>query len=194
MSNSAHGCPFPDALTELRRSWGRYPWQWYVTLTFRGRVGEARANVALWRWLRDIRKSLGHRPEFVAVTELQRRGVAHFHLLMLGVESLLRLKFKDRWERNGYARVVAYDSRLGAAGYLGKYLLKDAGAVQVSRSLGRWYPDPDSPTVRALGKAFDVGHGEQLTTPPGEAGPSGLPVPLSCGSDVPRLAGATGSS
>lgn len=184
----------PDALGELRKSWARYPWQWYVTLTFRGRVGEARANAALWRWLRGVRKSLGHRPEFVAVTELQRRGVAHFHLLMLGVGGLRRLTFKDKWERNGHARVVAYDSRRGAAGYLGKYLSKDAGNFQVSRSLGRWYPDPDSPTVRALGSVFDVGHSEQLITAPGEAGPSGLPVPLTCGSGVPQLAGATGSS
>lgn len=142
-----------------------FPWQWYVTLTFRASsLSELSADHALWDFLRAVRKAQGFAPGFFAVTEYQRRGVPHFHLLMLNVGDLRRLDAKDYWERYGHARVEAYDPLRGANYYVGKYLFKTAGSVKVSRNLRTWLPGPDSPTVKALGQVFDVGQGEQPTT------------------------------
>lgn len=156
----------------------RFPWQWYVTLTFRNEVGEQAANSALWQFNRTIRKAQGFAPGFIWVTERQRRDVPHFHGLMLNVGNLRRLDAKDAWECNGYARVEPYDPMRGANYYIGKYLFKSSGAVQVSRNLTRWYPDPDSPTVRALGKVFDVGLGQLPLSYTANAGLNRPPDPV----------------
>ena len=71
--------------------------------------------------------------QWVRVFELQRyRGVPHIHALMTASEgSPKRMDMVDwGWHKFGTTRVHEYDPKLGAAHYLGKYLLKDYGKAR----------------------------------------------------------------
>jgi hypothetical protein len=72
----------------------------------------------------------GGSPRYFRATELQLRNVPHFHALMFGVnDAMRRVDVKDwLFERFGIARVFPYDATLGAAGYVSKYITKDARA------------------------------------------------------------------
>lgn len=181
----SHSLTLPDKAEAFGLHLNRWPWEWYTTLTFRSRVSEQSANYALWQLNRHLRKSQGFSPGFLWVTEWQeRRHVPHFHGLLLNVAGLRRLDVKDYWERYGHARVEAFDPMRGANYYVGKYLFKTAGMVQVSRNLDRWRLDLSDPTTQALARVFDVGQGEQPLSYTAEAEPYGSPVPV--------LAAATG--
>ncbi len=58
--------------------------------------------------------------------ELTRLGVPHFHLLMGNLDGVRRDKYWKIWFReNGRARILPYNSKLGAGYYLTKYVVKD---------------------------------------------------------------------
>ena len=58
--------------------------------------------------------------------ELTRLGVPHFHLLMGNLDGVRRDKYWKLWfDTNGRARILPYNSELGAGYYLTKYVLKD---------------------------------------------------------------------
>jgi hypothetical protein len=119
-----------DALAEML---GRWQWEWFVTLTFRGspRLGYCYSAWAdLIRWLRQR----GGEPQYFRGTEWQMRGTPHFHALVFGVNhAARRMDVVDWWGcRYGWARVFAYDPRLGAGFYVTKYLCKDY------RDTGNW--------------------------------------------------------
>jgi len=58
--------------------------------------------------------------------EFTRLGVPHFHLLMGNLDGVRRDKYWNIWFReNGRARVLPYNSKLGAGYYLTKYVVKD---------------------------------------------------------------------
>jgi len=57
-------------------------------------------------------------------TKIQNRP--HTHLLMANLESIRRDKWWSTWyTQYGAARILPYDSRLGAGYYLTKYAIKD---------------------------------------------------------------------
>lgn len=135
----------------------QFPWDWFVTLTFRQPVSESSALRSLVKFIHAIRTAQGFNPGFIAVSEIQHaRNVPHWHLLMLNVEPLRRLDFKDWWERYGYARVLPYNRELGARHYVGKYLFKDYGTVITSRNLAKWHVPTDSPAIRNLSTVFEI--------------------------------------
>jgi hypothetical protein len=106
----------------------RWPWEWYMTLTFRGSpsLGQSfRAWGSLMAWLRE-RSAV---PNYFRGVEWQLRGAPHFHALMFGVDQAARrMSVVDWWwQRHGIARVLQYDPLLAARHYVAKYLLKDAG-------------------------------------------------------------------
>lgn len=125
-------------------SWGtflaRFPWEWFVTLTFRQHVGEWAAERKFRRLVRLMRHDAGHRVEWFRVTEWHKfRNVPHYHALMLDCGELRRMRYVDWWWGQGYgtARVFEYDKRLGAGHYLGKYLEKQDSDLSASRGLKR---------------------------------------------------------
>ena len=140
------------ARDELVTMLDRWPWQWYVTLTFRGSpsIGQAyRAWGSLMAWLREHEAS----PSYFRGVEWQQRGAPHFHALMFGVDvAARRMAVVDWWFKHyGIARVLPYDPRLGAKGYIAKYMLKD-----VYRRGGDWTLELDPQKVIEFTSPADV--------------------------------------
>lgn len=148
----------------------RFPWELFVTLTFAGTPSDSFCERALRSWLSYLGYCQHRHFGFVSVTERQRRGILHYHLLMLGL-IFDPWELKQTWERFGFARVVAYDDRLGASHYLGKYLLKADGQFICSRGLVRYHVDPADPVLRRFASVFPLaGMSEQPTSPGAQAG------------------------
>jgi len=127
-------------------------WEWYATLTFRDpadparpdwtRIGWKAAQTALNRFHHDLVMESDANPSWVAVMEMQRRGVPHWHMLVANVPDQRRMDWVDWWWDNfGIARILPYQAELGARYYLGKYLMKGQADIQFSpavhASLGR---------------------------------------------------------
>jgi hypothetical protein len=114
-----------DALIDWLNGW---PWEWYVTLTFRGEptVGQA---MRAWGDLMAELRARGGDPRYFRGLEWQQRRVPHFHALVYGVDfAARRMDIVDWWWGHyGIARILAYDPNRGARHYVGKYLVKDAG-------------------------------------------------------------------
>lgn len=132
--------------------WGQllsqFDWDLFITLTFRNPVGVWGADKCFWNLIKTIRKDIGHRVEFVRITEWHKfRAVPHYHILMLNAKKVRRLKYVDWWwARYGMARIVAYQKELGARFYLGKYLMKaDSSDILISKRLQR-YQTPEGLT------------------------------------------------
>lgn len=179
-----------EALVE---SWVSFlsQWQWrlFCTFTFRSPAVEgvkspacdyvhpeaahkkftfwiSAANRELWggRFYKHPERGL----KWARATELQRRGVLHFHALVGGlrVDELRRLSLMDLWnDIAGYARIEAPDSDLAVRRYCAKYVMK-AGEVDLGGPLGL-APGRPVGTVRAFlggGKVRLRGMGYATTT------------------------------
>ncbi|MBD3645942.1 MAG: hypothetical protein HUJ31_00510 [Pseudomonadales bacterium] len=124
---------------EITRAWGdllaRYPWEWFVTLTF---VEDVHPEAAFkkWRWwIAKLSRSL-YGPRwykkgmvFWAVAfEHQKRGVLHFHALVNGVSKARRLTWMDKWYEmdpvTGFARIEVVKSIEATSHYICKYVAK----------------------------------------------------------------------
>ncbi len=125
----------------------RYPWAWFVTLTFTDNIHPEAALKAMRVWISKLNRELyGPRwhkkvPKgvyWVAAIEYQKRGVIHLHLLMAGVKDARRLSYMDTWagmgNKNGYARIVPVLSNHAVSRYLSKYVTKD-GEIFLSDNL-----------------------------------------------------------
>lgn len=142
-------CKSPSELCQIWGEWlsAMAKWEWYSTFTFRdpenkrfpgwSQIGWASAHNSLKKWHNALVEALKYsNPLWVACMELQRRGVPHWHLLVAGVEGERRMDWVDWWyEHYGIARIVAYDERLGARYYLGKYLTKAQADIEFSPGL-----------------------------------------------------------
>jgi len=117
------------------------PYHWFVTLTFKDDLTNARANKIVARFMRGMNEDLfgkryrdkGLGLPYINARERQRRGTPHFHMLVGGdCWKLKRLKYKDLWEgwdgrtftRNGMARILPHDHNQGARWYVSKYVVK----------------------------------------------------------------------
>ena len=125
----------------------RYPWEWFVTLTFTLPIHPEAAHKSMRVWIAKLNRVLfGPRwykkpPRgvyWVAAEEYQKRRVLHLHLLMAGVGKARRLTYLDLWpalgNKNGWARVEAVDSNAAVSRYLSKYVAKD-GEIYFSDNL-----------------------------------------------------------
>lgn len=142
----------------LKSAWGDFVdevgarkggWNWYATLTFRDRTPEEVASgwtKVGWGYShRACDEFLGALGDFKGLQDLwwframeisPWRGVPHWHLLIGGVEELRRDESWDWWKsRYGLARILPYDSSLGAKYYLCKYVTKDLGDFGFSDNL-----------------------------------------------------------
>jgi len=139
--------PIPITLNE---AWGQFigkfePYHWYATLTFKNEVSQGRAERQFYRWVRIANEMLygkryrvkGLGVSWIKAIERQRRGILHIHALIGGdIWRLRRFTFMDLWREggffdngkrfypNGFAKIVKYDSKLGAKYYLSKYVTK----------------------------------------------------------------------
>ena len=155
--------------SRVRDGWAelinRYPWEWFVTLTFITNIHPEAALKAMKHWInllnvelygRRWRKKPPYGVYWAACIEYQLRGVIHLHLLMAGVQNARRLTYMDTWlnlgNKNGFARVEPVQSQTKASNYLCKYVVKD-GDIYLSDNLpdvtagfGRVWLGPTSTT------------------------------------------------
>lgn len=145
--------------------WGRwlsglYPWDWFVTMTFRdtyagvgdwksrnGHRGRTRTRVgwsaAKRAWLHFVRECEGRIGQpgslvWARFFEVQRRGVPHIHALVGRTGKLRRMDLVDWcWKHYGIARIYAYNPKLGAGYYITKYVTKAIADVEFSANLER---------------------------------------------------------
>ncbi len=137
------------------RAWrefiGRFPMQWFCTLTFTEDVHPERAAKLFRLFIRRLNKALyGSHYErrgragvfWVLAWEYQKRGVLHFHALLGDVENLnaraRRLDWMDTWQGfgppAGFARIEEIHSQHAVNDYVTKYVTK-GGQIDLSSSL-----------------------------------------------------------
>ncbi len=131
-----------DVRQRVQVEWGAWldgwPWEWFVTATFRDPVGVEQAHDRWRKWTHEIEDAVQASLGWVRCTEYQRwrKGIPHYHALVLGVGNTRRLAWMDRWNQlAGFARILPYDPRNGARFYLGKYVTKSDGHIEMSPNL-----------------------------------------------------------
>jgi hypothetical protein len=153
--------------SDLADAWadylGRWEWDWFCTLTFRGDAVHPEAADKRFRvWASKINRELygprwwkhGKGVWWVRAVEMQRRGVPHFHALLrgAGVDELRRLSWMDEWARlAGWARIEPPDDANAVRAYCAKYVAKggeiDLGGPLRARPAGwvpgRWFGVPE---------------------------------------------------
>lgn len=126
-----------EGFTELIKRYDSM-WNWYVTMTFRlgntknGSVHPERADKEFRHYLDRLNQQIFGRnykrhPDRGALaarsTEIGGRGgLLHFHGLIGRIpERIKRVEWKETWnDIAGFARIYAYDPKLGGAAYLSK--------------------------------------------------------------------------
>lgn len=132
---------------ELKECWGNFlsglaEWQWFVTMTFRERVGLWAAQRLWARFWTEEQRVLG-RLDWVRCSEYQHwRGVPHYHALVTGMSDYYwhsaqcRILAKEMAnDIAGFTRILEYDPALGASYYLAKYTIKNLVDIQFTRGL-----------------------------------------------------------
>lgn len=162
----------PSQQSELLEAWveflGRWPWDWFGTLTFRGdAIHPESADKRFRVWVSKINRNLfgprwskhGQGVRWVRALEFQRRDVLHFHVLLgaQGLSDLMRLSWMDEWDKlAGWARIEAPKSQRRVTGYCAKYVAKggelDLGGP-LSNDVDRWNLPLWSDDVGAPGAA-----------------------------------------
>jgi len=126
---------------QLTEGWGQFlpgfPWDWFVTLTFRDEVVSFRAHRLFASLVRQIEKAAGLPIFWFRADEIGScGGRVHIHALMGNVAQLRRMYWVDRWnEMAGYARILPFDSKRGAAYYCAKYVAKEINDWDFSDNL-----------------------------------------------------------
>jgi len=125
----------------LALAWGqflsRFSWDWFVSLTFRGDVKSFRAHRLFGYFVRDLEKDAGIPIFWFRADEIgPQGGRVHLHALIGNVAHLRRMTWVDRWaDLAGYARILPFNDRKGAAYYCTKYVTKQNGDWELSNNL-----------------------------------------------------------
>jgi len=126
---------------KLANAWGeflsRFPWDWFLTLTFAEPVGSFRAHRLFGKFALDIEKAAGRPIGWFRGDEFGSQGGRfHMHALMLNTRDLVRMQWLNEWnDRAGWARILPFDPTKGAAFYCSKYVTKEIGDWDLSANL-----------------------------------------------------------
>ena len=124
--------------SRLKESWaellGRWSWEWFCTLTFEAaRVHPERADKCFRVWLAKVNAAAfgrhwrrrGKGVLWARGIEFQRRGSAHFHVLVARVGQVRRLSMMDEWSNlAGWARIRPVQRQDLVRRYVTKYVAK----------------------------------------------------------------------
>lgn len=105
----------------------------FTTLTFKNEKSVYQANKMVKRWLARVSQGLkdkgGNSLKSFCATEWQKRGVIHYHVLLVGngLGSLSRKRLESRWEAIGGGLARCYNASAKSAPYLAKYTSKRLG-------------------------------------------------------------------
>lgn len=104
----------------------------FITLTFASNMDDlSLANSYFRLFISRFRFSYGKQIRYIAVPEYQKRGAVHYHIVVWGLpKSTARTERHTRrianlW-RHGFCDVIQTDGSPKIAGYMGKYLTKNA--------------------------------------------------------------------
>ena len=150
----------------LFRSWvdflGRWGWEYFATLTFRGdrihpESAEKRFRALISAANRQVygrkwRKS-GRGLIWVCAVERQRRGVIHFHALLANLDPLVVWQLEAYWRSvAGFCRIERIRAGDAVRGYVSKYVAKggelDLGGPGITRPKFESWPHPIVPWYR----------------------------------------------
>jgi hypothetical protein len=126
---------------QLSVAWGQFlsqfVWDWFLSLTFREDVKSFRAHRLFGYFVRDLEKDAGIPIFWFRADEIGPQGGRfHLHALIGNVAHLRRMTWVDRWNRlAGYARILPFNERKGAAYYCAKYVTKQNGDWELSNNL-----------------------------------------------------------
>lgn len=141
------------SLEPLQLAWcellSRWPWDWFVTVTFRDCPHPERAD-KLWRtWCSQLNRDLygvrwyrtGRGVYWARAQEHQARGAIHYHALVGGdrLWTVRRLSWMDVWTDlgGGWARIEPPSSALAVVNYCAKYVTKQ-GHIDLASQLVRF--------------------------------------------------------
>jgi hypothetical protein len=120
-----------------------WTWDWFCSFTFPEEIGIWKADNMWKRYTKELRKWTGRNIQWVRCTELQQRGVIHYHALFLNVgasadkelDKMKRFSYMHLWEEmgGGYSRIYPYLKT--ASYYLAKYVVKEIGDIKFSDKL-----------------------------------------------------------
>lgn len=128
----------------VKRAWGehlgRYPWDHFLTLTFRR---ESIPDFARRSWLsytRRVEQLAGMPLTWFYGTEYGALGRLHLHALTLNTGQLSIAQLHREWfqpppQSRGLTKIAVYSPLLGAAHYVAKYVTKDLADYDVSDRL-----------------------------------------------------------
>jgi hypothetical protein len=126
---------------QLTEGWGQFlsqfSWDWFVTLTFRDWVVSFRAHRVFGYFVRDLENAAGIPIFWFRADEIGPHGGRfHIHALIGNVAHMRRMTWVDRWDRlAGYARILPFTAKRGAAYYCAKYVTKQSGDWELSENL-----------------------------------------------------------
>lgn len=133
----------------------KYPWEWFITLTFAGRTHPEAVEASFRTWIAKMNRMLNgsrwHKKEtgniyWVMAIERHKSGNPHVHALLIGTKDLRRLFWMDSWlamgGKNGFARIEAIKKNESASFYVTKYVTKDA-ELFFSENLEHYVPELD---------------------------------------------------
>lgn len=144
----------------LGRHLGTYPWDHFLTLTFRR---ESVADFAIRSWngyVTRLELAAGSPLVWFYGTEYGKLGRLHIHALTLNTGVLPIARLHREWFQaegtgaRGRTRVLPYDPRLGAAHYVSKYVTKDLAEYDVSDRLRDAQEARGRQRVLPLGQRF----------------------------------------
>ena len=120
---------------QLVQAWGQwlstFPWDHYLTLTFRGEVTVGPARFHFRRLVRRIEQRSQQAVYWFMAVEIGAGGRVHIHALFGQTERLAPDAIAEAWDR-GRSEVARYDDRKGAAYYVSKAITSDCVDYDIS--------------------------------------------------------------
>ena len=97
---------------QLAEAWGQflsqYPWDWFVTLTFREPVGSFRAHRLFGYFVRDLEKAAGVPIFWFRADEIGPNGGRfHIHALVGNVENWAGLQIGSDARQRSFSRILS---------------------------------------------------------------------------------------
>ena len=126
-----------ECRSALGEWWNKFPWHYFVTLTFKHQPSREAAVRNFRRWIRRLEQQAKHRVEWVYLLERGPYGRWHFHAFVHSENRLAKSSLKSAWTLSweemplekllvrpekvwaiGRVDAQVYDRRRGASYYL----------------------------------------------------------------------------
>lgn len=138
-------------ITGFKDSWKEYlnqfPWDWFVTLTFRNEISTKSAFRLFNKWKVQLKKAVNQKIHYLLVIDEPRfKGDSvHFHVLMSGVKDEDPEAWMKKWyDLAGNPYIKRYDFSMGASGYLADKVVRKEADYIFSKDINEIAPIPNN--------------------------------------------------